>query len=94
MQLIDEMAAAAGPGGQHERTLLLVWGDHGQTDQGDHGGGTPAEVGRCRMQSYPYMQWPFAVRFSMARPGPACLHGDPLPDPQHARQLTCTQGLH
>ncbi len=36
--------AAAGPGGAHESTLLLVWGDHGQTDGGDHGGGTPPEV--------------------------------------------------
>ena len=35
---------AAGPGGEHEGTLLLVWGDHGQTGGGDHGGGTPAEV--------------------------------------------------
>ena len=36
--------ALAGPGGPHADTLLLVWGDHGQTDSGDHGGGSPPEV--------------------------------------------------
>lgn len=36
--------AGAGRGGAHEDTLLLIWGDHGQTAGGDHGGGTPAEV--------------------------------------------------
>ena len=36
--------AQAGPGGRHERTLLLVHGDHGQTATGDHGGGSPEEV--------------------------------------------------
>ena len=34
----------AGPGGAHEHTLLLVFGDHGQTLTGDHGGGAPEEV--------------------------------------------------
>lgn len=33
-----------GPGGEHENTLLLVFGDHGQTASGDHGGGTTEEV--------------------------------------------------
>ncbi|KAL3691933.1 hypothetical protein R1sor_005584 [Riccia sorocarpa] len=32
------------PGGLHEDTLLIVMGDHGQTLDGDHGGGTPEEV--------------------------------------------------
>jgi len=32
------------PGGTHENTLLLVMGDHGQTLNGDHGGGTAEEV--------------------------------------------------
>ena len=32
------------PGGLHEDTLLLVMGDHGQTLNGDHGGGTAEEV--------------------------------------------------
>lgn len=31
-------------GGLHEDTLLLVMGDHGQTLNGDHGGGTAEEV--------------------------------------------------
>ena len=53
------MAAAAGPGGAHEDTLLLVWGDHGQTDQGDHGGGTPAEV--CSNAFHCYGSCWFAV---------------------------------
>lgn len=34
------------PGGLFEDTLLIVMGDHGQTLNGDHGGGTPEEV-RC-----------------------------------------------
>ncbi|KAL9260144.1 GPI ethanolamine phosphate transferase 3-like protein [Drosera capensis] len=32
------------PGGLHENTLLVVMGDHGQTLNGDHGGGSPEEV--------------------------------------------------
>ncbi|KAG6546008.1 hypothetical protein Mapa_012671 [Marchantia paleacea] len=32
------------PGGLLEDTLLIVMGDHGQTLNGDHGGGTPEEV--------------------------------------------------
>lgn len=32
------------PSGLHENTLLLVMGDHGQTINGDHGGGGPEEV--------------------------------------------------
>lgn len=34
----------SGKGGLHENTLLLVMGDHGQTVNGDHGGGSPEEV--------------------------------------------------
>ncbi|XP_077218141.1 alkaline-phosphatase-like family protein isoform X2 [Tasmannia lanceolata] len=34
----------SGPGGLHENTFLLVMGDHGQTLNGDHGGGTAEEV--------------------------------------------------
>uniref|UniRef100_A0A7N0ZXE6 GPI ethanolamine phosphate transferase 3 n=1 Tax=Kalanchoe fedtschenkoi TaxID=63787 RepID=A0A7N0ZXE6_KALFE len=34
----------SGPGGLHENTLLLVLGDHGQTLNGDHGGGTAEEA--------------------------------------------------
>lgn len=32
------------PGGLHENTFLIVMGDHGQTLNGDHGGGTAEEV--------------------------------------------------
>ncbi|XP_073046549.1 uncharacterized protein [Primulina eburnea] len=32
------------PGGLHENTMLVVMGDHGQTLNGDHGGGTAEEV--------------------------------------------------
>lgn len=46
VQIVDEVVALAGPGGPHADTLLLVWGDHGQTDSGDHGGGSPPEVRR------------------------------------------------
>lgn len=44
IQAIQELLRSAGPGGAHEHTLLLVFGDHGQTVTGDHGGGTPEEV--------------------------------------------------
>jgi hypothetical protein len=44
VQVVEEMVSQAGPGGAYERTLLLVFGDHGQTMSGDHGGGTPEEV--------------------------------------------------
>jgi phosphatidylinositol glycan class O len=43
----------SGPGGLHEDTMLLVLGDHGQTLNGDHGGGTSEEV----------YQFPFNVCF-------------------------------
>lgn len=38
------MLKEAGPGGAHEHTLLMIMGDHGQTDDGDHGGSTPDEI--------------------------------------------------
>jgi len=44
-QIVKTMGAGAAPGEPHADTLLLVWGDHGQTDAGDHGGGSPPEVG-------------------------------------------------
>eukprot|EP00892_Ulva_mutabilis_P011669 jgi/Ulvmu1/8875/UM049_0057.1 len=42
--VFERLVARAGPGGEYERTLLLVFGDHGQTGTGDHGGGSPEEV--------------------------------------------------
>jgi phosphatidylinositol glycan class O len=43
-EVVMALLEQAGPGGAHERTLLLVSGDHGQTLGGDHGGGSPEEV--------------------------------------------------
>ncbi|KQJ86447.1 hypothetical protein BRADI_4g05550v3 [Brachypodium distachyon] len=42
--VIDTLKSLSTPGGPHENTLLLVMGDHGQTLNGDHGGGTSEEV--------------------------------------------------
>uniref|UniRef100_A0A0A9CJV6 Uncharacterized protein n=1 Tax=Arundo donax TaxID=35708 RepID=A0A0A9CJV6_ARUDO len=42
--VIDTLRSLSNPGGPHENTLLLVLGDHGQTLNGDHGGGTAEEV--------------------------------------------------
>ncbi|CAM8935127.1 unnamed protein product [Rhodiola kirilowii] len=43
-RVIEILESQSGPGGLHENTLLLVMGDHGQTLNGDHGGGTSEEV--------------------------------------------------
>ncbi|XP_075651995.1 uncharacterized protein LOC142622418 isoform X1 [Castanea sativa] len=43
-KVIELLESQSGPGGVHENTLLLVMGDHGQTLNGDHGGGSPEEV--------------------------------------------------
>eukprot|EP00257_Ricinus_communis_P021963 XP_015581561.1 GPI ethanolamine phosphate transferase 3 isoform X1 [Ricinus communis] len=43
-KVIKEIEIQSGPGGLHENTLLLVMGDHGQTLNGDHGGGSAEEV--------------------------------------------------
>ncbi|KAF9612853.1 hypothetical protein IFM89_004263 [Coptis chinensis] len=42
--VVDILKNQSGPGGLHENTLLIVMGDHGQTLNGDHGGGTSEEV--------------------------------------------------
>uniref|UniRef100_A0A0E0B8C5 Uncharacterized protein n=2 Tax=Oryza glumipatula TaxID=40148 RepID=A0A0E0B8C5_9ORYZ len=42
--VIDTLKSLSTLGGPHENTLLLVMGDHGQTLNGDHGGGTAEEV--------------------------------------------------
>lgn len=44
VQVIESLVGMAGPGSVHEHTMLLVFGDHGQTLTGDHGGGAPEEV--------------------------------------------------
>ncbi|KAK9143069.1 hypothetical protein Syun_012469 [Stephania yunnanensis] len=43
-KVVEVLKNQSGPGGLHENTLLLVMGDHGQTLNGDHGGGTAEEV--------------------------------------------------
>ncbi|EOA22754.1 hypothetical protein CARUB_v10003466mg [Capsella rubella] len=43
-KVISILESQAGPGGLHENTMLIVMGDHGQTLNGDHGGGTAEEV--------------------------------------------------
>lgn len=43
-KVVDILVSQSGPGGLHENTLLLVMGDHGQTLNGDHGGGSAEEV--------------------------------------------------
>ncbi|WOG90976.1 hypothetical protein DCAR_0310223 [Daucus carota subsp. sativus] len=43
-KVVDVLVSQSGSGGLHENTLLLVMGDHGQTLNGDHGGGSPEEV--------------------------------------------------
>ncbi|CAN1345016.1 GPI ethanolamine phosphate transferase 3 [Linum perenne] len=42
-EVIEVLSNKSGPGGLHENTLLLVMGDHGQTLNGDHGGGSAEE---------------------------------------------------
>ena len=43
-RLVARMEAGAGPGGPFRDSLLLVFGDHGQTVDGEHGGGTFEEA--------------------------------------------------
>ncbi|XP_023541944.1 GPI ethanolamine phosphate transferase 3 [Cucurbita pepo subsp. pepo] len=43
-KVVDVLERQSEPGGLHENTLLLVMGDHGQTLNGDHGGGSAEEV--------------------------------------------------
>ncbi|KAL2338851.1 hypothetical protein Fmac_013297 [Flemingia macrophylla] len=42
--VIEILENHSGPGKPHENTLLVVMGDHGQTLNGDHGGGSAEEV--------------------------------------------------
>ncbi|KAL1561440.1 GPI ethanolamine phosphate transferase 3-like [Salvia divinorum] len=43
-KVVGALERQSGPGDLHENTMLLVMGDHGQTLNGDHGGGTAEEV--------------------------------------------------
>ncbi|CAK9165920.1 unnamed protein product [Ilex paraguariensis] len=43
-KVVEVLESQSGPGGLHHNTLLLVMGDHGQTINGDHGGGNAEEV--------------------------------------------------
>lgn len=50
-KVVSVLESQSGPGGLHENTMLLVMGDHGQTINGDHGGGTAEEV-PCLFSSF------------------------------------------
>ncbi len=60
-QVIAELLSMAGPGQPHEHTLLMVFGDHGQTLTGDHGGGALEEVDSAllavNMGAYHQIRW-------------------------------------
>lgn len=43
-KVVETLESLSGSGGLHENSLLLVMGDHGQTLNGDHGGGSAEEV--------------------------------------------------
>ncbi|XP_047334184.1 GPI ethanolamine phosphate transferase 3 [Impatiens glandulifera] len=43
-KVVEVLQSQSQPGGLHENTLLLVMGDHGQTLNGDHGGGGAEEI--------------------------------------------------
>ncbi|WOK99973.1 GPI ethanolamine phosphate transferase 3 [Canna indica] len=43
-EVVNVLKNQSGEGGLHENTFLIVMGDHGQTTNGDHGGGTAEEV--------------------------------------------------
>ncbi|KAJ8444087.1 hypothetical protein Cgig2_025088 [Carnegiea gigantea] len=43
-EVVEVLKSQSGPGGLHENTFLVVMGDHAQTLNGDHGGGSPEEV--------------------------------------------------
>ncbi|RRT62153.1 hypothetical protein BHE74_00009717 [Ensete ventricosum] len=43
-EVVNVLKSQSGAGGLHENTFLIVMGDHGQTTNGDHGGGTAEEV--------------------------------------------------
>lgn len=58
---MDILESQAGPGGVHENTMLIVMGDHGQTLNGDHGGGTAEEVRSWFLLIYIYIC--YASRF-------------------------------
>ncbi|XP_050208690.1 uncharacterized protein LOC126659389 isoform X2 [Mercurialis annua] len=59
-KLIEELESQSGPGGLHENTLLVVMGDHGQTLNGDHGGGSAEEV-ETSIFAMSFKQPPFSI---------------------------------
>ncbi|KDP43914.1 hypothetical protein JCGZ_20924 [Jatropha curcas] len=59
-KVIKELESQSGPGGLHENTLLLVMGDHGQTLNGDHGGGSSEEV-ETSIFAMSFKQPPFSI---------------------------------
>lgn len=65
--VVATLESQSGPGGLHENTLLLVMGDHGQTLNGDHGGGTAEEVMSLFSLSMD-MSYVFAANCSVLKP--------------------------
>lgn len=55
--IVRMLDAAAMPGMPHEDTLLVLLGDHGMTDTGDHGGGSPDEVESALWVYHPGAHW-------------------------------------
>ncbi|VVB15087.1 unnamed protein product [Arabis nemorensis] len=55
-KVIVILESQADPGGLHENTVLIVMGDHGQTLNGDHGGGTAEEVKKKKTKSRKAME--------------------------------------
>lgn len=76
IQAIQGLLRSAGPGGAHEHTVLLVFGDHGQTLTGDHGGGAPEEVDSAlfalHMGAYHQLRCAYASAALTA--APRCMH--------------------
>ncbi|KAM7264085.1 hypothetical protein ACFE04_001768 [Oxalis oulophora] len=61
-KVIEVIRSQSGPGGLHENTLLMVLGDHGQTLNGDHGGGSAEEV-ETSLFAMNFKKPPFSVSF-------------------------------
>lgn len=57
-------------GGLHEHTLALVFGDHGQTLNGDHGGGSDAEVDTALVAFN--LGWMHNLSSTREQPGATC----------------------
>uniref|UniRef100_A0A2P2LDQ4 GPI ethanolamine phosphate transferase 3 isoform X1 n=1 Tax=Rhizophora mucronata TaxID=61149 RepID=A0A2P2LDQ4_RHIMU len=63
-RVIKLLESQSGPGGIHENTYLLVMGDHGQTLNGDHGGGSAEEV-ETSMFAMSFKKLPYSLPLFM-----------------------------